>query len=341
MANVRISDLTSAAAALSTQQIEVNESGTSKKITNSQLLSYIEGEISTSPTFTGQVSIDDGTAVAPTLTNTGDTNTGIYFPAADTISFSTGGTLRGSFDASGDFVTTGSINTSGSLTTTGAIELGNASDTTITRSSAGVISVEGGIIPKENRANTFTADQTITGNLTVSGAIIGVFPSGTKMLFQQTAAPTGWTKDTTHNDKVLRVVSGAASSGGTVVFSTAFANRTVSGNVDNFTATGTVNGHALTIGQLPSHSHYVASGGGGTSGALSGSNYVDFNVNYSTNNNYILNGTSVGADRGLASYIGSNETHAHTFTGTAHSHAFSTTLDMAVQYVDLIIATKN
>ena len=168
-----------------------------------------------------------------------------------------------------------------------------------------------------------------------------IIPSGTKMLFQQTAAPTGWTKDTTHNDKVLRVVSGAASSGGTVAFSTAFANRTVSGSVDNFTATGTVNGHALTIGQLPSHSHYVASGGGGTSGALSGSNYVDFNVNYSTNNNYILYGTTVGPDRGVTNYTGSNETHAHTFTGTAHSHAFSTTLDMAVQYVDLIIATKN
>lgn len=189
MANVRISDLTSAAAALSTQQIEVNESGTSKKITNSQLLSYIEGEISTSPTFTGQVSIDDGTAVAPTLTNTGDTNTGIYFPAADTISFSTGGTLRGTFDSSGNFVTTGTIelgnasdttisrvsagvasiegknialNGTGEVLTTGTIELGHATDTTLTRVSAGVIAVEGGVIPKENRANTFTVQQEIS-----------------------------------------------------------------------------------------------------------------------------------------------------------------------------------
>jgi hypothetical protein len=185
------------------------------------------------------------------------------------------------------------------------------------------------------------ADGAVTAAKIAAGAVPAPFPSGTKMLFQQTAAPTGWTKDTTHNDKALRVVSGAASSGGSVAFSTAFANRTVSGNVDNFTATGTVGGHALTIGQLPSHSHYVASGGGGTTGALSSSNYVDFNVNYSTNNNYILNGTSVGADRGLASYTGSNETHTHTFTGAAHAHSFSTTLDMAVQYVDLIIASKD
>jgi hypothetical protein len=43
-----------------------------------------------------------------------------------------------------------------------SIELGNASDTTITRSAAGVLAVEGGVIPKENRANTFTLDQLIS-----------------------------------------------------------------------------------------------------------------------------------------------------------------------------------
>ena len=47
------------------------------------------------------------------------------------------------------------------------------------------------------------------------------FPSGTLMLFQQTASPTGWTKETTHNDKSLRVVSGTAGSGGSVAFTTA------------------------------------------------------------------------------------------------------------------------
>lgn len=42
------------------------------------------------------------------------------------------------------------------------IELGNASDTTISRSAAGVLAVEGGVIPKENRANTFSLLQTIS-----------------------------------------------------------------------------------------------------------------------------------------------------------------------------------
>jgi len=48
------------------------------------------------------------------------------------------------------------------LVTSGSLSIGNA-DTTITRSAAGVIAVEGGNVPLENRANTFTNAQTING----------------------------------------------------------------------------------------------------------------------------------------------------------------------------------
>ena len=185
------------------------------------------------------------------------------------------------------------------------------------------------------------ADSSVTAAKIAAGVIPVAFPAGTRMLFQQTAAPTGWTKDTTQNDKALRVVSGAVGSGGTVAFSTAFASRGFSGSTSSETVTGTVGSTTLDISQIPSHTHYVASGGGGTTGALSGTNYVDFNVNYSTNNNYILNGTSVGADRGLASYNGGSVGHTHTFSGGAHAHSFSGSIDMAVQYVDLIIASKD
>jgi hypothetical protein len=40
----------------------------------------------------GQLQLGDGTAAAPALSNFGDENTGIFFPAADTIAFSEGGT---------------------------------------------------------------------------------------------------------------------------------------------------------------------------------------------------------------------------------------------------------
>jgi hypothetical protein len=57
----------------------------------------------TSPTLTGVVTFDAGTAAAPAITTTGDTNTGIFFPAADTIAFAEGGAEVARFDSSGNF----------------------------------------------------------------------------------------------------------------------------------------------------------------------------------------------------------------------------------------------
>ena len=52
-----------------------------------------------SPAFTGQVSIPDGTAAAPALTNTGDTDTGLYFPAANQVAVSLGGVQKAIMNA--------------------------------------------------------------------------------------------------------------------------------------------------------------------------------------------------------------------------------------------------
>lgn len=52
----------------------------------------------------GQASFSDGSAAAPSITNTGDTNTGIYFPAADSIGFSVVGTEVGRFNDVGDLL---------------------------------------------------------------------------------------------------------------------------------------------------------------------------------------------------------------------------------------------
>jgi hypothetical protein len=71
----------------------------------------------------------------------------------------------------------------------------------------------------------------------------GGVPAGTAMLFQQTSAPTGWTKSTTHDNKALRVVSGGAGSGGSSAF-TAVLN-------------GSVGATTLDTNQIPSHQHSV------------------------------------------------------------------------------------
>ena len=98
-------------------------------------------------------------------------------------------------------------------------------------------------------AGTFTSNNFATGffaaNTYLQDALgsAGV-PSGTKQIFVQTAAPTGWTKDTTHNDKAMRVVSGSVSSGGSDAFTTTFGSGK------------TTAAHTLTTSQMPAHTHY-------------------------------------------------------------------------------------
>lgn len=157
----------------------------------------------------------------------------------------------------------------------------------------------------------------ITFNDATSQTTTGVeIPAGTLMLFQQTAAPTGWTKQTTHDNKALRVVSGTASSGGTSAFSTVFANQTPTITLSGLSAGATT----LSTAQMPSHTHTysnVQSNVSGPLGLTTIGGYSFFNVN-------------TGATGGGGS-------HSHSVSGSATSSAIT----LNVQYVDLIIASKN
>jgi hypothetical protein len=55
-------------------------------------------------TVTGSATVEfaDGSAASPSITNDGDTNTGIFFPAADTIAFTEGGVESMRIDSSGN-----------------------------------------------------------------------------------------------------------------------------------------------------------------------------------------------------------------------------------------------
>lgn len=81
------------------------------------------------------------------------------------------------------------------------------------------------------------------------------FPSGTIMIFQQTAAPIGWTKQTALNDYGLRVTSGAVGGVTGTPFSTVFA-QTVVGDT------------TLSTSQMPSHGHTVPGGAVNTTTAV-------------------------------------------------------------------------
>jgi hypothetical protein len=62
--------------------------------------------------ISGTLTAAAGSAAAPTITATGDTNTGIFFPAADTIAFTEGGVEAMRINASGNVVMTGTLTTS-------------------------------------------------------------------------------------------------------------------------------------------------------------------------------------------------------------------------------------
>lgn len=157
---------------------------------------------------------------------------------------------------------------------------------------------------------------------TQTTAASSAFPAGTLMLFQQTAAPTGWTKQTTHDNKALRVVSGTASSGGTSAFTTVFANQTpsISVNTSGLSAGATT----LSTAQMPSHSHlfYGISGNDANSGSPS-------NQTWSVDDVHNTATTSTGG----------GGSHSHSMSGSASATSSAITLN--VQYVDLIIASKN
>ena len=239
---------------------------------------------------------------------------------------------------------------------------------------ASIGELKDGVTATTQSASDNTTKVATTAYVTTAIGNADAFPSGTKMLFQQTSAPTGWTKVTSGVDnKALRVVSGTAGSGGSNAFSNTLADRSITANAGNTTATGnisvanetqggnvavtianattggTVSNHTLSTNEMPSHSH------GLTSGNYGQSTYRP-NVGYYRNSGYNANTNSTGgggahshgftggshSHNANASFTGAAHTHNATFTGAAHNHSISVTnLDLAVSYLDVIIASKD
>ena len=154
----------------------------------------------------------------------------------------------------------------------------------------------------------------------------GIVPQNAVSIFYQSGAPTGWTRlpgASDHNDKALRVVSGTGGgSGGTSTFSSVFPNSTIPFSLSG-SVTGGVGNHTLSTPQLPNHTH--------DNGGSFGLNYTGGgDVGYSPgwNRSYPGTGGMSGSAGGVA--------HSHPFSASA---SFSTSLDLRVQYIDVILCS--
>ena len=149
----------------------------------------------------------------------------------------------------------------------------------------------------------------------------GIVPQNAVSIFYQSGAPTGWTKVTDHNNKALRVVSGTGGgSGGTNSFTSVFPNSTIpislSGSVQ-----GSVGNHTLSKPELPNHTH---DNGGSIGLNYTGGGDVGYQPGFTRN----FPGTG-----GMSASAGGGN-HSHPFSA---SSSFSTSLDLRVQYINVIL----
>jgi hypothetical protein len=102
----------------------------SKALTGSANLTF-DGTTLTPHTLTvstGVLTVPAGSNTAPSITTSGDTNTGIFFPAADTIAFAEGGAEVARFNSAGNFgIGTSSPNANSKLDVAGISQSSSAS----------------------------------------------------------------------------------------------------------------------------------------------------------------------------------------------------------------------
>lgn len=191
-----------------------------------------------------------------------------------------------------------------------------------------------------NVLGTVNATSYVGNGAGLSG--VDPFPSGTKQVFYQASAPTGWTQDTASalSNTVMSVVTGAGggTGGSTSYFSSFLATTNKSGAQPDApvsgSVSGTVGGHTLSTPQIAAHNHPVT---------------VRFQPEFVSIPRSI-SGTDVGTGSQTltpTSFIGNaggGGSHSHPFSGSLSSATadVSVTVPAAdVKYANVIIAAKD
>jgi hypothetical protein len=303
--------------------------------------------------------------------------------------FSAGAITGSSFTGDGSALS--AINASNVSSGTLVVGRGGTGQTTLTAEN--VILGNGASAVKVVAPGTANNVLTSNGSTWISQAAAAggtLIPSGTVMLFAQTSAPTGFTKNvSTGDNSALRVVTGTASTGGSVAFTTAFASQTPTGSVsttvNNQTATnqaqtatnigvtatnqaitptgsvsitavaGSAGATTLTTPQIPSHSH-PSGNFGNLSAPNPGSSAGDRNNNSGNTGGGGSHTHPFSFSSGSGTFTGNAVTalqnshnhtqNSHNHTQDAHNHTASSSftgnaINLAVQYIDVIRATKD
>jgi hypothetical protein len=106
----------------------------------------------------------------------------------------------------------------------------------------GLSAVAVGFLSTTNKATNWRAIDGLAADFSKKG-LNDSFAVGTRLFFNQTVAPTGWTKQTGLADRALRITDTSVGQGGTLDFLTVFGSGLLTG------------AHQLTIAEMPAHTH--------------------------------------------------------------------------------------
>ena len=203
----------------------------------------------------------------------------------------------------------------------------------------------GNIILRTNGAVSATTFTGSGANLTG----IEAFPSGTKQLFFQASAPTGWTQDTAAalGNAAIRVVVGSGGgTGGSDTFQTTFgSSRTLTTGAIPVTGTvsGTVGGHTLSTPEIPGHTHARRFGQLNPNQLPAPSAPSATAVD--ANNNLRPGGQATQTFSLNTDSAGGGGSHTHPFTGSLTSTATADTPlsipAMDIKFANVIVAAKD
>ena len=208
----------------------------------------------------GGYAITIGCASGSLITIPNGTAVQVYTDGTNTFSAQT--------SSAGNFLVNGNLTVNGTSTLSNALTYGGVTlANSVTGTGSMVLSISPTFtgVPLAPTASAGTNTTQLATTAFVTTAVANAFPSGTRLVFAQAAAPTGWTQDTsdTANNRMMRVVNSTGGGVGGAYDPTIM--NVVPYHTHGFSTGTESNGHyhytsGTTNGQNADHYHGVSGG---------------------------------------------------------------------------------